>query len=39
LGLALQKKYKIVLDEEMKDIRGHFSSVANLAQFVAANLK
>ncbi|WP_064606969.1 phosphopantetheine-binding protein [Photobacterium sp. J15] len=35
LGLALKKKYGIVLDTDDKDSRKHFASVATLASFIA----
>jgi acyl carrier protein len=35
LGLALQKRYGIKIDADTKNMRNHFSSVTNLAAFVA----
>ena len=35
LGLALQKKYNISIDAESETTKTHFSSVNNLAKFVA----
>ncbi|KXU36864.1 acyl carrier protein [Cephaloticoccus primus] len=34
LGLALQKRYKITIDPETRNMRDHFSSIANLAAFI-----
>ena len=39
LGLAIKKKYNIVLDEESQELRKHFASVASLASFIAENRK
>lgn len=36
LGLALKKRYGITLDAETRNMRDHFATVANLAEFVAA---
>ena len=36
LGLAIQKKYGIKIDDDAKDTRNHFSNVASLAAFVTA---
>ncbi|CUI87722.1 acyl carrier protein [Achromobacter xylosoxidans] len=36
LGLALQKRYGISIDAETRNMREHFASIANLAEFVAA---
>ena len=36
LGLALQKRYGIAIDPETHNMREHFVSIANLAEFVAA---
>ncbi|THF62505.1 phosphopantetheine-binding protein [Pseudothauera rhizosphaerae] len=36
LGLALQKKYGVVIDPETRNMRDHFATVANLSKFVAA---
>lgn len=37
LGLALQKKYNISIDAESEATKTHFSSVNNLAKFVAGS--
>lgn len=37
LGLAIKKKYNIVIDADDSKIRDHFASVANLARFIAAH--
>ncbi|WP_299022491.1 phosphopantetheine-binding protein [uncultured Photobacterium sp.] len=37
LGLAIKKKYDIVLDADDKDARQHFASVTTLASFISAN--
>lgn len=37
LGVALQKKYHLTLSADAETNRQHFSSVAALARFVAAN--
>lgn len=37
LGLALQKRYGIAIDPETHNMREHFSSVVNLAEFVTTN--
>lgn len=34
IGVALQKQYGIKLDPEADDVKRHFASVANLAEFV-----
>ncbi|MES2605826.1 MAG: phosphopantetheine-binding protein [Pseudomonadota bacterium] len=34
IGVALQKQYGIKLDPETDDVKRHFASVANLAEFV-----
>ncbi|MDR2213398.1 MAG: phosphopantetheine-binding protein [Pseudomonadales bacterium] len=36
LGLALQKRYGLVMDPETRNMSQHFANVANLAEFVAA---
>lgn len=36
LGLAIQKKYGIKIDADVKDTRNHFTNVASLAAFVTA---
>ncbi|WMD22882.1 phosphopantetheine-binding protein [Achromobacter seleniivolatilans] len=36
LGLALQKRYGITIDPETRNMREHFTSIASLAAFVAA---
>lgn len=35
LGLAIKKKYNIVIDADDTNTRQHFSSVANLAQYIS----
>jgi acyl carrier protein len=37
LGVAVRRKYGVNLDIDSEEIREHFESVANLAQFVSAN--
>ncbi|OAN11016.1 acyl carrier protein [Photobacterium jeanii] len=37
LGLAIKKKYNIVIDADDTKTREHFASVANLANYIAAN--
>jgi len=39
LSVALARKYGILLDGKTRDYQKHFSSVRNLAQFVAKNRK
>ncbi|KAA2285944.1 phosphopantetheine-binding protein [Arenimonas fontis] len=39
LGLALQKRYGVVLSADSEDTRRHFASVRALSAFVAANRK
>jgi len=36
LGLALQQRYGITIDPETRNMHAHFSSIANLAAFVAS---
>jgi len=36
LGLALQQRYGITIDPETRNMHEHFSSIANLAAFVAS---
>ncbi|MCY1550046.1 hypothetical protein D9M68_862610 [compost metagenome] len=36
LGLALQKRYRITIDPETRNMREHFTSIAKLASFVSA---
>ncbi|MFC4274475.1 phosphopantetheine-binding protein [Achromobacter aloeverae] len=36
LGLALQKRYRISIDPETRNMRNHFATVANLSEFVSA---
>lgn len=36
LGLALKKRYGISIDTETRNMQHHFATVANLAEFVAA---
>jgi len=35
LGLAIRKRYGVVLDADDGETRQHFASVANLARFIA----
>jgi acyl carrier protein len=35
LGVAIRQKYRIELDGESEEIRGHFASIANLAKFIS----
>lgn len=37
LGLAIKKKYNVVLDADDTQTREHFASVANLAAYINAN--
>ncbi|CAG21991.1 MULTISPECIES: phosphopantetheine-binding protein [Photobacterium] len=37
LGLAIKKKYNIVIDADDTNTRDHFSSVANLAGYISKN--
>lgn len=37
LGLAIKKKYNIVIDADDTKTREHFASVANLANYIAQN--
>lgn len=37
LGLALQKNFGVTIESETNKMREHFSTVAHLSQFVAAN--
>lgn len=39
LGLAIKRKYNIIIDADDVKIRDHFSSVAKLAEFIAENGK
>ncbi len=39
LGLALKKKYNIVIDTHSTELVDHFGSVKNLAAFVASQLE
>ncbi|ENQ5769972.1 acyl carrier protein [Vibrio fluvialis] len=36
LGLAIKKKYNIVIDADDTNTRQHFSSVANLARYISS---
>ena len=36
IGLALQQKYGVEIDEESDETRVHFASIANLARFVTS---
>lgn len=37
LGLAIQKKYKIVLDSKNENLKEIFANVSNLAKFIQEN--
>jgi acyl carrier protein len=37
LGLAIKKKYNIVIDADDTNTRDHFASVANLAGYISKN--
>ncbi|EAS45475.1 acyl carrier protein [Photobacterium profundum] len=37
LGLAIKKKYNIVIDADDTNTRDHFASVANLAVYISKN--
>ncbi|WP_318469245.1 phosphopantetheine-binding protein [Photobacterium leiognathi] len=37
LGLAIKKKYNIVIDADDTNTREHFASVANLANYISNN--
>ena len=39
LGLALQKRYGLVLTADSEETRKHFASVRSLSEFVAAHRK
>jgi acyl carrier protein len=39
LGVALQKRYGILLSSDSEDTRRHFASVRALAEFIDANRK
>ncbi|WP_305418439.1 phosphopantetheine-binding protein [Photobacterium leiognathi] len=39
LGLAIKKKYNIVIDADDTNTREHFASVANLASYISNNKK
>ncbi|WP_428773804.1 phosphopantetheine-binding protein [Vibrio sp.] len=36
LGLAIKKKYQVVIDADDTNTRQHFASVANLANFISS---
>ncbi len=36
LGLAIKKKYHVVIDADDSQTRQHFSSVANLAKYISS---
>lgn len=36
LGLAIKKKYNIVIDADDSNTREHFASVSNLAKYISA---
>ncbi|MGB1212536.1 MAG: phosphopantetheine-binding protein [Pikeienuella sp.] len=35
IGVELKKKYKVSIDQEDENLKTHFASIRNLAQFVA----
>ncbi|MGB0854985.1 MAG: phosphopantetheine-binding protein [Pikeienuella sp.] len=35
IGVELKKKYKVTIDQEDENLKTHFASIRNLAQFVA----
>jgi acyl carrier protein len=37
LGLAIKKKYSVVIDADDTQTRDHFASIANLAKYISAN--
>jgi acyl carrier protein len=37
LGVAIRRKYGVNLDVDSEEVREHFESVANLAQFVSSS--
>ncbi|MEI6897972.1 MAG: phosphopantetheine-binding protein [Psychromonas sp.] len=37
LGLAIKKKYNIVIDADDTETRQHFACVTNLAKYISAN--
>ena len=37
LGLAIKKRYSVVIDADDTETRQHFASVANLAKYISAN--
>jgi len=37
LGLAIKKRYSVVIDADDTKTRDHFASVANLAKYISAN--
>ncbi|KGY14256.1 acyl carrier protein [Vibrio tubiashii] len=38
LGLAIKKKYNIVIDADDSNTREHFASVSNLAKYIASQV-
>ena len=36
IGLAIQQKYGVEIDEESEETRTHFASIENLARFVTS---
>jgi len=38
LGLAVKKKYNIIIDADDPNIREHFASVANLAAYISSHV-
>ncbi|EHI9272284.1 acyl carrier protein [Vibrio vulnificus] len=39
LGLAIKKKYNIVIDADDNNTRQHFASVANLANYISSQTR
>lgn len=39
LGVALKKKYNLVLSDDTDDVKKHFESIATLAQFISQQNK
>lgn len=38
MGMALQRKYNIKIDSEVKDIKKHFFSVQTIAKFISSKI-
>jgi acyl carrier protein len=37
LGLAIKKRYNVVIDADDPKVREHFSSVSNLSKYISSN--